>query len=145
MRFGALRSMFRGVALVCALATACAGCEGGGVTGSGGSAGNTANGGSGNSAGTGGTSSDGGGGAGGAGGGPQEGWAIEVGASSLATVEADDGGSVTVACRLLKDGFPYTGVAAPAPTFAPSSGVMQSGSTFSFAEAGTWTFTCETT
>jgi hypothetical protein len=48
-----------------------------------------------------------------------------------------------VGCRVLKDGLPLAGVAAPSPTFAPAAGVTQNGGVYSFATPDTWTFTCQ--
>jgi hypothetical protein len=62
--------------------------------------------------------------------------------SSHAVVEADDGGKLTVACRVLQDGVPYPGAVTPTVSFSPSEGVSSENGSYSFAKFGAFKVLC---
>jgi len=83
-----------------------------------------------------------GGGAGGSGGSTQAGTQMHVVPSSRVVLEEDDGGGLTVECRVLEDGLPYAGTYSPTVTLAPTSGYTEDAGSYAFAEFGVWSVTC---
>jgi len=117
----------------------------GGDTGGNGGQGGSAQGGSGGQGqGGGGSGGAGGqGGAGGSGGGGNAKFAAVVMPSSRVVLEADNGGSLSVQCGVLKDGIAYGGAFTSTATISPAMGVMENAGTYTFAEAEIFQANCE--
>jgi len=71
------------------------------------------------------------------------GFAAVVMPSSRVVLEADDGGALTAACGVRKDGMAYGGPFTSKVTVSPADGVMESGGTYTFVEAGVFDVGCE--
>ncbi|EYF01428.1 Hypothetical protein CAP_8359 [Chondromyces apiculatus DSM 436] len=58
-------------------------------------------------------------------------------------LEADDGGALTVSCRVLEDGEKVHDEIGTAITVSPDAGATNDGGTYTFANAGIWTVGCQ--
>ena len=68
---------------------------------------------------------------------------MQVLPSSRVVLETDDGGSLTVSCRVLQGQRPYDEPYTATVSVTPTDGVAEDGGTYSFAEAGVWSVGCE--